>query len=327
MNRTGKSFDDVSQLSGMDCPGDTRSSVLLDFDRDGWLDVAFVNANAPAFRIFRNGLGDADDADANNRSIAVRLVGGAKPGTSQGFAPRDGYGGKVYVRAGGKTYLRESRAGEGFAAQNSRTLLIGIGTAEYAEEVEIRWPSGRTQKQTNVAAGTVLTCYEDTADSPDASQFASEPYLRNAAAELLSTGIATTNQRPVLELSTTEAPPQLRMVTTMATWCVSCKSELPQLEQLREGFAADELAMYAAPIDINDDSEKLSRYQDEYQPAYHLLAELSADKRRSVQAIVKQMLGTPALPATLILNRNDEVIAAFPGVPTVSAVRRLMATP
>ncbi len=324
LNNQGKAFADISALSGLDCPEDTRSSVLFDYDRDGWLDVALVNCNAPALGLFRNNLA----SESNNHVIAVRLVGGATPTLSNGYAPRDGYGGKVFLRAGGKTYLRESRAGEGFAAQNSRTLLIGIGTSEYAEELQVRWPSGKTQSLGNVSAGTLVTCYENAEESADGSGFASEPYLRDAAQELISTGVASAEQRPVLELAGTEAvDAPLRMVTTMATWCATCRGELPQLARLRDGFSSSELAMYAAPIDVNDDASKLAQYCEQNDPAYQLLADLPISQRELVQEVVKQELGTEALPATLVLNAQGEVVASFPGVPTVSALRRLLVRP
>lgn len=329
INRAGQAFDDVSPLSGLDCLEDTRSSVAFDYDRDGWLDIALVNCNAPAFGIYHNNLGSAPGApERNNGIIAVRMVGGAKPSKAIGFAPRDGYGAKAYVRAGEKTYMRESRAGEGFAAQNSRTLVIGIGANKYAQSVEIRWPSGKTQSLPDVAAGTLLTCYEDPADSPDGSGFTSESYLRNAAEELLATGVATSSSRPILELTgkTGNVAPY-RMVTTMATWCEVCKGELPQLEALRAGFRPDELAMLGAPIDVNDDPVKLAQYQDQFDPAYELLAELPADKREQIQAVVKDQFGKDTLPATLVLNAEGEVIAFFPGVPSISELRHLFASP
>ena len=55
---------------------------------------------------------------------------------------------------------REHRCGEGFASQNSRTLLIGIGEHEVAEQIRIRWPSGRSTELGEVAAGSLVTVFE-----------------------------------------------------------------------------------------------------------------------------------------------------------------------
>jgi len=43
-------FRDLSGISGLDHPGDGRAFAWLDFDRDGWLDIVAVNANAPVHR-------------------------------------------------------------------------------------------------------------------------------------------------------------------------------------------------------------------------------------------------------------------------------------
>src|SRR4030095_2940604 len=44
-NRGGSSFVNISALSGLDNPADSRGFAVLDYDRDGWQDVALVNAN------------------------------------------------------------------------------------------------------------------------------------------------------------------------------------------------------------------------------------------------------------------------------------------
>ncbi len=50
----GRHFDDVSGVSGLDTPGDSRSFAVFDYDRDGWQDVALVNTNAPFLNLSRN---------------------------------------------------------------------------------------------------------------------------------------------------------------------------------------------------------------------------------------------------------------------------------
>ena len=40
LNRAGARFVDISPLSGMDTPADSRTFVLWDYDRDGWQDVS-----------------------------------------------------------------------------------------------------------------------------------------------------------------------------------------------------------------------------------------------------------------------------------------------
>ena len=176
VNQGGKAFVDRSGVSGLDALGDSRSFAVLDYNRDGWPDIGLVNANAPLFELFRNELGSWRMAD-RRKMLALRFVGGnQKAHPNPGRSCRDGYGAVVTVELGGKRLVREHRCGEGFAAQNSSTLLIGIGDHPAASRVSVCWPSGHAQYIHNVAAGTLLTAYEDPAQAPDKKSFYGEPY-------------------------------------------------------------------------------------------------------------------------------------------------------
>ena len=82
----------------------------------------------------------------------------------------------VEVDVGGKTLLREHRAGEGFSAQNSATLIVGLGAHQRVDAVHVRWPSGRTQQIAEVAAGMLVTVYENPRHSPTREAFVVVPY-------------------------------------------------------------------------------------------------------------------------------------------------------
>ena len=73
------------------------------------------------------------------------------------FSSRDAYGTLVRITAGETELLREHRCGEGLAAQNSATMLVGIGAHEQADAVNIRWPSGKMQRLDGLAAGSLAT--------------------------------------------------------------------------------------------------------------------------------------------------------------------------
>ena len=58
INVDGERFHDLAGVSGLDDPGDGRSFAVLDYDRDGWPDMAVVSANAPLFHPhFLNNIG------------------------------------------------------------------------------------------------------------------------------------------------------------------------------------------------------------------------------------------------------------------------------
>ena len=167
-NHGGKAFTDLSALSGLDNIADSRGWALLDYDRDGWQDVALVNANEPLFNLYHNTM---PAAGLRGGIIAVRFVGGNKTSAPSPMTGRDGYGATITAALGDITLTREHRCGDGFAAQHSATIILGIGTRPAAAGITVRWPSGKTAIAESVTEGTLLTCYENPADGPGGSAF------------------------------------------------------------------------------------------------------------------------------------------------------------
>lgn len=161
-NLAGRQFEDLSALSGMAHPGDGRSVIRWDYDHDGWPDLASINTNAPKLIWYRNQLGDLLRAQGEERHfLAMRFQGGnhgAKP--VAGRSNRDGYGVRVRAEIGDDILVKETRCGEGFAAQNSQTLLLGLGPAQQVDKLSIRWPSGKRQSLENIPAGQLLLLRE-----------------------------------------------------------------------------------------------------------------------------------------------------------------------
>ena len=74
----------------MDSDSDSRGFALLDYDRDGWQDIALVNANNPLSQLFHNELGKFSTNKGG--MIAVRFRGGSTSDTPSDLSNRDGYG-------------------------------------------------------------------------------------------------------------------------------------------------------------------------------------------------------------------------------------------
>lgn len=321
VNEAGEEFLDLSLVSGLDTPSDSRSFVVWDFDRDGWQDIALVNANWPLLSVYINQLGDGDQ-EAN--FIALRFVGGNRAASpSDGMACRDGYGAHVTVKLSDKTLVREHRCGEGFAAQNSATMLIGLGSATTANEITVRWPSGATQSLAGIGSGKLITVYEQPLDSPTGEAFLIESYRRSRGERPLSIARNATLFAPQALDSQTPTP-QLRLFTSTATWCEACLRAHPELERLRQLFG-DELVIYGVPVDEFDTPEALNTYAAQHKLAYRVLTEANAADRGAFQAIIRQRLRTDAIPTSLATDSKGEVLKAWPGVPTVSDIEMLLA--
>ena len=326
LNRNAREFRDVSGVSGFDDLADGRAVAALDYDRDGWQDLAVVNANSPFLQIFRNEIGELDTALSKKRNmIALRFVGGnreARP--AEGLTARDGFGAVVEVIIDETTLIREHRAGEGFAAQNSSTLLIGIGKKRVADRVRVRWPSGKSQEIERVRAGSLVTAYEDASESPGKTGFSVEPYhelerARAPAVERLG------RRLEAARVSKDGSGSRLQLLTTMATWCPKCKAELPQIARLRQEFGADELTLLGVPIDEDDSTEKLVQYERKYAPAYELQKDLDDDQIEEVQQVIRDRLRRDVLPASVLTDQRGRVLHTFWNVPSVSEVRQALA--
>lgn len=160
LNRSGKSFMDVSALSGLDLVTDGRSFAYLDYDHDGWLDVALASANAPQLQLLRNEMGDLTTETRNH--VTLKFIGGNTENVSSStLSNRDGYGVKVTVTLeNGLMFYREHHCGAGMAAQNSNIMHLGIGTSPSIKEMKVVWPSGKTQTIKSIPAGSLHEVHE-----------------------------------------------------------------------------------------------------------------------------------------------------------------------
>ena len=157
--RRGDNFDDLTLISGVDFREDGRGFAMLDYDRDGWLDLGIVSPNHPRFRIVKNKIGRLKGA---NGFVEVSLVGGqttAEPSTV--WSSRDAFGASILVTAGDCKRRFLLSCGEGLSSQNSKRIHIGLGETKVIDSIEVSWPSGKKTIQKNVKAGQRVTIFEN----------------------------------------------------------------------------------------------------------------------------------------------------------------------
>ncbi|MBI4657659.1 MAG: VCBS repeat-containing protein [Verrucomicrobia bacterium] len=321
-NLGGRSFADISGLSGLDNPADSRGFALLDYDRDGWQDVALVNANQPLFNLYHN---EMPAAGLSGGIIAIRFVGGNRTAAlSKEYSCRDGFGARVSVDLGDGRIVRDHRGGEGWSTQNSATMIVGIGSRPAAASVTVRWPSGKTMRTKDVPEGTLLTAYENSKDSSTGEPFTRSPYRVKP-----STRPTPVPDRPMFSLAAADtrakAGARLRVYTTFATWCPSCKQHLPNQQRLKDELADEGVDLIAIPIDEADDNNKLAAYNREYHPAARLVNLVPARRKEAAAAFAKALGEDPPLPSTVITDGSGRFLAAQTGVPSVSILRKLLA--
>ena len=325
LSDVGEQFYDLDFLSGLAHPGDGRTSCQLDYDRDGWVDFVVASANAPTVQLYRNRIGERyHDQAKGARMVALRFLGGNTLASPSGeWSSRDGYGAYVTLDIGDKLpIVREFRCGDGRAAVNSRTMIVGIGDRDVVERVTVRWPSGKEQSWKNVPAGKLVTVYENEKESPTGGHFHLQDYLRDVL-DGVELPLAEGPRLP-MTFPGGDSPASLNVVTAMSTHCKSCKKLQPQLALLRASFAPDEVGIWGVGTDLDQSIETLAAYDAKHEPAYVVLSQQSMAQRRALRNHVAATFQDDLTPATVILDRTGHILKTLPGVPTVSEVRAIL---
>lgn len=137
LNRQGDFEAAPGAGSGPWSPLVGRGAAGADFDLDGRPDI-LISANGGAPRLLRNA--------TPGKLTWVRL-------TLQGTrSNRSAIGARVTVRADGRTQTQWVRAGSSYGSQSELPLTFGLNGRPRAEEVTVFWPSGTTDRWTDLAA-------------------------------------------------------------------------------------------------------------------------------------------------------------------------------
>ena len=120
-------------------PAAGRGVAFGDLNNDGAMDAVMSVLGGPPI-VFRNRGG-------GGRWLTLALRG------TRGN--RDGIGASVFVNG----QRQEAGPAGSYLSSNDRRVHFGLGNADTAK-VEIRWPSGRTQRLEGVAANQILTVVE-----------------------------------------------------------------------------------------------------------------------------------------------------------------------
>ena len=125
----------------------TRSSLLVDIEQDGDLDIVTSEFGAEP-QVLVSDLTDRTDVSY----LRVRLRGTK--------SNRDGLGARVVVRTGEREQTRYHDGASGYLSHSSQPLYFGLGDATRVDRVEVFWPSGTHQTLKDVKTNAVLEVVE-----------------------------------------------------------------------------------------------------------------------------------------------------------------------
>jgi hypothetical protein len=151
-NNADGTFSDISASGG---PGiataaSSRGLAVGDLWNDGKISVVVSNMNAqPSLLV--NQIHNA------NHWVAIHPVGTK--------SNRDGIGARIRVKTAERILVDEVRSGSSYISNSDMRVHFGLGAAAKIEWVEIRWPSGLTERFANLPVDQIHTLKEGSGDS------------------------------------------------------------------------------------------------------------------------------------------------------------------
>lgn len=138
-------FSNQATQAGVDWLGQGRGLVHLDYDRDGRVDLLFVERGGPV-RLYRN------ESTAAGKWLRIDLDTSGAPC----LAPQ-GFGARVTVTVNGVSRVQVADGRTSYLSQSERTMHFGLGTGDTADSVEVEWSNGFTTTLFDVPAQQSIT--------------------------------------------------------------------------------------------------------------------------------------------------------------------------
>lgn len=140
-------FEDHAPGVGLGFTINGKGLVQLDYDKDGDLDLAFIDSGG-AFRLYNNALSPANDA----RWLRVDLNTDAHPCLAPG-----GYGTRVIATYAGREHLRVVDGSSSYLGQSEMTLHFGLGPLGSVDRLRFEWGDGSVTTMTDIPADQQIT--------------------------------------------------------------------------------------------------------------------------------------------------------------------------
>ncbi|HET9477729.1 MAG TPA: CRTAC1 family protein [Pyrinomonadaceae bacterium] len=149
---TGRGFKDVSARSGavFSKMFSGRGMAVGDFDNDGDADVLASNNGEPPL-LLRNQGGN------KNNWVGLNLVATKSNSAAVGAV--------ITWQAGATKRTRLRTGGGSYLSSHDPREILGVGAAKKIDSIEIRWPSGATDRLTNVPLNKYIRVVEGAGQS------------------------------------------------------------------------------------------------------------------------------------------------------------------
>ncbi|HEX4769804.1 MAG TPA: CRTAC1 family protein [Bryobacteraceae bacterium] len=144
MNNRNKTFREIGREAGLTAAWKSRGLAVGDYDNDGRLDLLINNLDDGPVLLHND--------SPRQHWLTVRCVGTK--------SNRSAVGARLTLQAGELRQIQEIKAGLSYLSANDLRVHFGLGAHEKADWLEVRWPSGLTERVEGVAADQILTIEE-----------------------------------------------------------------------------------------------------------------------------------------------------------------------
>jgi hypothetical protein len=144
----GTTFNSVDYLPAEGNEFNTYCVAKGDFNNDGFYDLVLGTSLQQGVQVLMN------NADATENSwIKVELEGTV--------SNRDGIGSQIEYFINGNRFIEYTMCGDNYMSQDSKTLILPLGTAQTVDSLIIKWPSGILDKYYNLSEHSLFHFVED----------------------------------------------------------------------------------------------------------------------------------------------------------------------
>jgi tetratricopeptide (TPR) repeat protein len=324
-NNSDGTFSEISGVSGLDFPDDSRAFALADLDHDGRLEIILKNRNAPQLRVLRNAMKELGNA------LAIRLRGTK--------SNRDAIGASVTVEIGAHRQTKFVQAGSGFLSQHTKELFFGVGNTVGTVRATVRWPSGLTQTFTALPVNRRIEIQEGSQEFAVKPFAASSPAYAQARETIKFEPLPSASETWLIEplhapdFSLPDLKGQSASLGTfrggallLHFWAVAapaCAEQLRVLEQSHEILASHGLRVIGINVDEASDApaaRTLAAKENLTFPTllatpeilgiYNILYRYLFDRRRDL-----------ALPTSFLVDGGGMIVKVYQGIVTAECLR------
>jgi len=144
-NLGGNQFESLTSIPFTTANFRSFSPSVGDFNNDGYADLLLNNHSPDQSQLWIN-------QQEGNHFVKIQLTGVV--------SNADAIGTLVTVQAGDLIQYHFTKCGESYLAQNSYTLVFGLGSEDSITSVNIQWPSGLIENYYDLEADTLYSLIE-----------------------------------------------------------------------------------------------------------------------------------------------------------------------